>query len=216
VDADGTLYVAQNGGIWGAPGPAEPGVQVIHDGTVDYLARGLGAPNDLTFGPDGRLWVTDTRGEITWPDPADALPGRAWAIDVTSGAAELVLDDGPLFVNGLAFTPDGHRLLVTETLSAVLTAYDVEGGGLGPPVVLHRFAEGHPDGMAIDSDGVAWVALTSADHVGAVSADGELVASVATGAGSLPTNVCLGETDGELLVTAAHAGSLLRVRVNAE
>ena len=26
---DGTLYVAQNGGVWGASGPAEPGVQAV-------------------------------------------------------------------------------------------------------------------------------------------------------------------------------------------
>ena len=29
---DGALYVAQNGGAWGASGPAEPGVQVISGG----------------------------------------------------------------------------------------------------------------------------------------------------------------------------------------
>jgi hypothetical protein len=29
-------------------------VQVIRDGRVDYLADGMGAPNDLVFGPDGR------------------------------------------------------------------------------------------------------------------------------------------------------------------
>ena len=50
--ADGTLYVAQNGGAWGASGSAEAGVQVISGTQVDYLVEGLGAPNDLTFGPD--------------------------------------------------------------------------------------------------------------------------------------------------------------------
>ena len=36
---DGTLYVAQNGGAWGASGPAEPGVQVITGTQVDYLVE---------------------------------------------------------------------------------------------------------------------------------------------------------------------------------
>ena len=62
--ADGTLYVAQNGGAWGASGIAEPGVQVIAGSHVDYLVEGLGVPNDLTFGPDGRLWITDTRARV--------------------------------------------------------------------------------------------------------------------------------------------------------
>ncbi len=67
--ADGTLYVAQNGGAWGASGPAEPGVQVITGGRVDYLVEGLGAPNDLMFGPDGQLWITDTRAEFDISTP---------------------------------------------------------------------------------------------------------------------------------------------------
>jgi gluconolactonase len=53
VGADGAIYVAQNGGLFGASGPAEPGVKVIRDGSADYLADGIGAPNDLVFGPDG-------------------------------------------------------------------------------------------------------------------------------------------------------------------
>lgn len=73
---DGALYVAQNGGIWAAQASAEPGIQVIQNGEVSYLAEGMDAPNDLTFGPDGRLWVTDSREEVDFAHPESALPGR--------------------------------------------------------------------------------------------------------------------------------------------
>ena len=52
----------------------------------------MGAPNDLVFGPDGRLWVTDTRGEIDFFNPDDNMRGWVWAIDIASGATELMLD----------------------------------------------------------------------------------------------------------------------------
>ena len=102
--ADGTLYVAQNGGVWGASGPAEPGVQVITGTRVDYLVEGLGAPNDLMFGPDGRLWITDTRAEFDVSTPGAGLPGHVYATDVDSGDTRRVIDDGPVFINGLGFT----------------------------------------------------------------------------------------------------------------
>ncbi|MGB6515572.1 MAG: SMP-30/gluconolactonase/LRE family protein, partial [Mycobacterium sp.] len=140
--ADGTLYVAQNGGAWGASGSAEPGVQVITDGRVDYLVEGLGAPNDLTFGPDGRLWITDTRGEFDISTPGAGLPGHVYATDVVSGDTQQVIDDGPVFINGLGFDRDGSRLLVTATLSSQLLSYDAST--YGTPEVVHTFADGWP------------------------------------------------------------------------
>lgn len=209
VGSDGALYVAQNGGIFGASGPAEPGVQVIRDGRVESLVDGMGAPNDLVFGPDSRLWVTDTRGEIDPGKSGDGLPGRVWAVDISSGAKELVIDEGPVFVNGLAFSPDGRRLMVTATLAAELLSY--EPSGSRAPKLLHKFDSGWPDGIAVTSRGEVWVALTAGDRLDAIAPNGDQVASVALPAGSLPTNVCLAGDD-ELVVTAAHSQSLLRIR----
>ncbi|MCW2858090.1 MAG: hypothetical protein JWR52_3705 [Marmoricola sp.] len=211
LGGDGTLYIAQNGGVWGAPGKAPAGVQVLRDGRVDYLVQGMGAPNDCAIGPDGRLWVTDTVAEFAWGDRTGAQPGQLWAVEVNDGAAELVLESGPLFLNGLAFTPGGEQLLVTETLDAKLSSYEVVGGRLVDPVVRHAFAEGHPDGLAVTEDGVAVVALTSADRIDAIAPDGSLVARCNLPVGSLPTNVCLAHDQRFLYVTAAHSGALLRV-----
>src|SRR3954463_10187572 len=58
----GEFYVSQNGGAWPARNTlkAEPGVQAVSpEGEVTMLARGLKSPNDLAFGPDGYLYVTD-------------------------------------------------------------------------------------------------------------------------------------------------------------
>jgi gluconolactonase len=213
--ADGTLYVAQNGGAWGASGSAEPGVQVITGTQVDYLVEGLGAPNDLTFGPDGRLWITDTRGEFDISTPGAGLPGYVYATDVASGATQQVVDDGPVFINGLGFAADDARLLVTATLSSQLLSYVV--GEWVSPELVHTFAGGWPDGMAVSARGDYWVALTVADRVDVIDATGRRVGEVGLPAGSLATNVCIGgERSDELFVTAAQSQALLRIRFDGD
>lgn len=216
--ADGTLYVAQNGGAWGASGVAEPGIQVISGSRVDYLVEGLGAPNDLTFGPDGRLWITDTRGEFDISTPGGGLPGHVYATDVDSGDTRLVIDDGPVFINGLGFDRDGSRLLVTATLSSQLLSYVISpDGSIGAPEIVHTFADGWPDGMAVSAHGDYWVALTAADRIDVVDPWGRCVAEIALPAGSLPTNICVGgRRSDELFVTAAHSESLLRILFDGE
>jgi gluconolactonase len=207
---DGTLYVAQNGGTWGASGTAEPGVQVITGSHVDYLVEGLGAPNDLTFGPDGRLWITDTRAQFDISTPDAGLPGHVYSTDVDSGDTRLVIDDGPVFVNGLGFDRDGSRLLVTATLSSQLLSYVISpDGAVGAPEIVHTFDDGWPDGMTVSAHGDYWVALTAADRID--------VGEIGLPAGSLPTNVCIGgRRYDELFVTAAHSESLLRILFDGE
>jgi len=216
--ADGTLYVAQNGGAWGASGTAEPGVQVITGSHVDYLVEGLGAPNDLTFGPDGRLWITDTRAEFDVSTPDAGLPGHVYATDVDSGDTRVVIGDGPVFINGLGFDRDGSRLLVTVTLSSQLLSYVISpDGAVGAPEIVHTFEDGWPDGMTVSAHGDYWVALTAADRIDVVDTWGRRVGEIGLPAGSLPTNVCIGgRRYDELFVTAAHSESLLRILFDGE
>lgn len=213
---DGVLYVAQNGGIFGASGSAPAGVQIVVDRHVDYFATGMGAPNDLVFGPDARLWVTDTRAEIDYAAPEASPPGWVWACPLDGAEPERIVEDGSVFINGLAFTGDARSLLVTATLSPALLAYEVASGDSptwARPRLVHTFDNGWPDGMVISPSGQAWVALTAADRIDVIDAAGDRCATIELPAGSLPTNVCIGGARGdELYVTAAHSQSLLRVR----
>lgn len=213
---DGDLHIAQNGGIWSAESKAQPGVQVIRDGQVSYIATGMDAPNDLVFGPDGRLWVTDSREEVDFANPDGALPGRVWAVDVATGESELQIE-GPVFVNGLAFSGDGRTLYLTATVSGEITKYDVAQSASwnkqGPPLnerVLHTVRDGHPDGLAVDEAGRLWIATTSGDCIDIVSADGALEGSIGLPPGSMPTNICRGP-EADFYVTAAKSGAVLRL-----
>jgi gluconolactonase len=217
VGSDGSMYVAQNGGNFGAASTAEPGVQVIRDGRVDYLATGMDAPNDLVFGPDGQLWVTDTRAEMDFFHPDESKPGWVWTVDTATGAKELILESGPVWINGLGFSPDSSRLLVTATSGAQLWSYPMAATGFPDGragAVVCTFEEGWPDGMAVRADGAAWVALTGGHRLDLVGERGQILDSVVLPHGALPTNVCLRpDSADELLVTAAFHQALLRIRL---
>lgn len=210
---DGTLYVAQNGGVWGGSAPAVPGVQIIQDGSVEYLVEHLGAPNDLVLGPDGRLWVSDTVAEFSFEDISGALPGAIHAIDVSSGDVRTLREDGPLFTNGLVFTENGDRLLVTGTLESQLMVYPVRDGTLDAGSELLRFEGANPDGMARTPEGRFWVALLAADRLDLVDLEQGIVDTIVLPEGSLPSNVCLDHSGHGLYVTTAWKESIVHVEL---
>lgn len=64
-----------------------------------------------------------------------------------------------LFPNGMVITPDGRTLVVGETFSERLSAYDIDDAGdLRNHRVFARIEGGHPDGLALDAEGAVWVA----------------------------------------------------------
>jgi len=214
----GDLWVTQNGGM--PPGPrATPGIQRVNPddpGAAVVLpitsvgGFALDAPNDLAFGPDGRLWITDPRGG---PDPAvNVQPGRIFAVDVMTGEGELVAEVGPVFPNGIAFDADG-TLIWTESFSRrVMRLRD------GAPEVIIELPERHmPDGMCIGEDGRLYVGATYSHAVAVVEvgADGQgvLVDRLMCGDG-MPTNCCFGGTD--LYVTESRRGTVWRFPVGVE
>jgi gluconolactonase len=178
----------------------------------------MDAPNDLCFGPDGRLYVTDPRGETMPHEPETALPGRLWACAPDGRGLEL-LAEGPRFINGLAFDAAGTTLYVIESSvpHRVLRADWSSGpGGLGELTEFHVMTAGFPDGMALDTEGNLWIAATASPTIQVVSPAGQLLRTVELDEGAVPTNCCFGGPDLDVLyVTASGLGSVLRLRVGA-
>ncbi len=207
--ADGTLYVAQNGGIFGmgekSPEAAEPGIQAVRGEDVTYVTRGLDAPNDLCFGPDGRLYFTDPRGPAT---AENMLPGRVYA--VSPGASPALLIEGPAFTNGIAFGPSGDYLYVAETFRQRVLRYPFKDGSLGEPETFCTTEPGFPDGMCLDVDGRVYVAATLAHEVQVFAPDGSRLYSLPCSERSLPTNCCFGGPHrSTLYVTDSMSGRVL-------
>lgn len=204
-DLHGRIWVAQNGGTVRASSsarPARPGLQRIGpDGVTDVPVTGAQAPNDLTLGPDGRVWFTD-------PGPPGATGhGRVCALDSGSGAVEVILDDVD-FPNGLAVA--GDELFLAHTSLRTVTRHRWDGHRLRPggdPLVVPG---GGPDGLALDVDGRLYAAVPEADAIVVLGADGTVEETIGFAEPTFPTNLCFAGPDLELLVvTAAKGGRVL-------
>jgi gluconolactonase len=181
LGTDGAIYLTQGGNV---PGAADqsfvPGIQrVTADGTVETLSTmvagiTLAGPNDLAFGPDGRLWFTDSGTEQDDRyDPRS--PGQLFVMDA-SGDGEQVLERPNVYPNGIAFDAQG-RLFWTESMSQRVCRLDD-----GEPTIFCQLPPTHiPDGMAIAADGRLFVCTTTSGGLTVLSPEGEMLDEITIG-----------------------------------
>jgi gluconolactonase len=215
LGADGEVWIAES---------AEPALLRLDlgSGTVttvatqfrgaDRRSTGLLWPNDLCFGPDGALYLTDSGihmsvfasdGGIGADDldrrkqtVEENVDGRLLRLDPASGELEC-LASGLRFPNGIAFGPGG-TLYVNETLTGDVLAFELDDSG-----VSERWVHGNvlaappggawagPDGMAFDADGRLYVGVLGQADVTVLDPSGAVAARYPV-SGSLPTNVAFG------------------------
>jgi sugar lactone lactonase YvrE len=85
------------------------------------------------------------------------------------------------FPNGTVITPDGATLIVGETLSCRLSAFDIANDGtLSNRRVWAQMEFVYNDGMCLDAEGQIWVANAVAPHCLRVREGGEITAMVET------------------------------------
>jgi len=197
LGTDGHVYVTQcpTVGAWVAPERRPPSIQrAAPDGKVEIVATEadgmpLNAPNDLTFGPDGRLYFTDS-GD--W-DPV-SKPHRGYICVVDEDGSCHVLEElEPVYPNGIVAEPDGSVVWVESYTRRV-----VRRRPDGTKETIHELAEGHiPDGFKIDADGNFWITTFSSGGLDVIDRDGGHVDFLETG--GVPLNCVFGD-GGELYV----------------
>jgi len=203
------LFVAQNGGIFGASGVMQGGIQKVVDGQVELLfADAFTAPNDLCFGPDGRLYVTDPLTDKALTEP---IEGRVLACELDTGKWEVIADKR-LFPNGLAFDGSGEVLYLAQTYPRVIERFTLRSGRFESDGVLCTLAKGRPDGIAVDREGNLWVCTPGTGGLEVFSKDGRALQRIEFGDGTMTTNCCFGGPHmTDLFVTAAGRGSVLKI-----
>jgi len=202
------LAVDHGGAIWVAESKIPSLLKLTVDGEIEVVATECNGesflfPNDLCFGPDGALYLTDSGVSINSFAPNNQVrvdymnvkyDGRVYRIDPHSGSVKN-LDSGLRFTNGIAFGLDA-LLYVNETLTGNIYRYGWRDGIISGPrelfgnVIRADAPPGWkgPDGMAFDENGLLYVAVFGQGDVTVLGLNGEVVRRIPT-SGILPTNV---------------------------
>ena len=183
VDAEGRLVHCEHGRrcISRSDGDGAPEPIVTH-----FEGKRLNSPNDVVVAADGAIWFTDpvfglvlpSQGSLADPE----LDHRSvYRFDPAAGELRRMADfEQP---NGLAFSPDGRRLYVSDTALALnetpgpatgrtheILAFDVaDDGALSNRRFFCHTDHGIPDGFRVDRRG--WVWTTAGDGIHVIAAD---------------------------------------------
>lgn len=219
LGSDGYIYCTNTPtvGKWVAPEHRPPSIQrAAPNGRVEIVATEadgikFNAPNDLTFGPNGQLYFTDS-GD--WDPETKPHPGYICVLN-PDGTAHVLEALDHVYPNGIVAEPDGSIVWVESyTRNVIRRAPD------GHKTLLCTLPENHiPDGLKIDTERNLWITSVSSGGIDVVAHDGTPVDFLETG--GIPLNCAFGGDS--LYVTdfgvtmpgdgAPMGGRLLRVDV---
>ena len=230
------LAVDAKGVIWVAESKTPSLLRLTMEGKTEVVATGCDGeaflfPNDLCFGPDGAIYLTDSGVFIDEFAPNNNIrpdymsvkyDGRVYRVDVVTGKVNK-LDRGIKFTNGIAFGPD-NLLYVNETLTGNIYRYEwLTGAIAGPRVLFGNVIRPNsppgwkgPDGMAFSTDGKLYVAVFGQGDVTVLGPDGSVVERIPT-QGKLPTNVAFALPGRRRLhITEYELGQMEAAEVSAD
>ena len=182
-------------------------------GKVEILAerwqgKRLNAPNDLAIRKDGDIYFTDP----AFGNQQDTRELDFFGVYHISRKGDLEVVAKPKGrPNGIALSPDGRMLYVSNSDEKNVRAYDLnKNGEASNERTLISGMEGVPDGICVDEKGDIYVA---ANHVLVYSPEGKPIGMIQTE--ETPSNCSFGDPDlGSLYITART--SVYRVRLDVK
>jgi gluconolactonase len=203
---DGTLLIVGRQGLVAF----EPESGAMSTLLTAVAGEPLRSPNDLAIDAMGGVYLTEVRESSFF-----RRTGRVLYLPPGGGEPQVVAD-GIAFPNGIAVSPGGRNLLVSEFATKQIISVPAVGAppGLGLAYV-HVITSGGigADGLFIDHHGRLHTAQFGAGAVQVFAPDGVEIATIPLpeGAGALVTNFAF--ADGYLYISEAARGEVWRVRL---
>ena len=186
-----------------------------------YQGKRLNSPNDITVAADGAIWFTDPTFGLLMPSQGSLVTPEldhrsVYRFDEQRGGLHRMADfEQP---NGLAFSPDGRTLYVSDTALSLgeipgctagkthdIIAFEVaEDGTLSNRRLFCQTQHGYPDGFRVDRRG--WVWTTAGDGIHILAPDATRLGFIATP--ETPSNCAFGGPEMTRLFIAATSDLL--------
>jgi sugar lactone lactonase YvrE len=167
----------------------EDGSQQVY---ADLGALAEGAWNEIVTDAHGNAYVNGGGSA-----PGEEYRPGAIALAEPDGKARLVAEE-IAFPNGMAITLDNSALIIAESYSSQLTAFDVgPDGGLSGRRVWAHIEGSAPDGICIDAEGAVWYADVPNKRCARVREGGEILEEILLDDGCF--SCALGGEDGHTL-----------------
>ncbi|HYL38897.1 MAG TPA: SMP-30/gluconolactonase/LRE family protein [Bryobacteraceae bacterium] len=173
-----------------------------------YEGKRLNAPNDIAIRKDGQVYFTDP----AFGSQQDGRELDFYGVYRVTPRGELEVIAKPKGrPNGIAISPNGRTLYVTNSDERNVRAYDLDrSGAASNERMLVAKIEGIPDGIRVDEKGNLYVA---ANKIEVYTPEGKPLGSIALA--EQPSNCAFGDEDLESLYITART-SVFRVRLNVK
>ncbi len=223
-DGDGNLWIAE-AGLQALICIAPDGREILRlegDDDGPFLF-----PNDVAFGPDGQLYMTDSGMKVT--DFLDGQKfvanyldldwdGRVYETDPKAGKVVRRIDRGLRFTNGIAFDAEGV-LYANASFPGDIYRYDIFGDGgakreLFGNVLQPDESDGFkgPDGMKFGTDARLYCTVYGQRNISVLDTTGAVVERLQLD-GPNPTNCAFAQSGTTLLVTEVSKGQIESIPV---
>jgi gluconolactonase len=204
-DAQGRLYTCET--------HARRVTRMDKKGKVDvlverYEGKRFNAPNDIVVRKDGQIYFTDP----AFGNQEDTRELDFFGVYHVTPRGEVELVAKPAGrPNGIALSPNGRVLYVSNSDERNIRAYDLDGkGAAANERVLVSGIEGVPDGLRVDEKGNLYLA---AKKIEVYTPEGKSLGSIALA--ETPSNLTFGDEDLQSLFVTART-SVYRIRLDVK